>query len=407
MKILYVTNSFSGIDEMLFDAETSIKGLPPQYKVLEALVNRGDSIDMIVMHTRKRSELKIASPVLASISNIYLLYRNPNNNLAKVFTTFALHNLVKNLISANHYDFAYLHGANAASVTRIITSYGIPCGQRAYGINYGNITPSDNLSCSERMYMSIRYHPTITMLKAKKDFLLVTKCGSNPAREIEIVCKGNPPYRWYEWSNGFERFDKTKPLSDVVQTVTTQFLFMPSRIDPIKRQDLTLQIICNLKKLGNDDIHLIFAGRVDDEKYYQQLLNIVNSNDIADRVHFFGNLSQNDVLWLDSHSLAVVFFSQFVRGNVLLEALGNGSIVLVPEENNDVADLVMKNISGLTANDTLDAARQIIRLAHDVSLQKRLREGAKHVAETNLPSWDERVKWELDLIDDVAGNRKS
>jgi len=95
-------------------------------------------------------------------------------------------------------------------------------------------------------------------------------------------------------------------------------IFVPARITPIKNQMVVLKAINLLNKRGNN-FKIQFAGTIEDEAYYNQLMSFVSSKKMRDYVQFLGFISN-----VEKHyqKAVLIILPSYEEGtpNVILEA---------------------------------------------------------------------------------------
>jgi len=64
-------------------------------------------------------------------------------------------------------------------------------------------------------------------------------------------------------------------------------VLVPARVSPIKNQMLVIKAV---EILHSIDIHVDFAGNIEDDSYYQQLIAEVQANNISDKITFCGHV---------------------------------------------------------------------------------------------------------------------
>lgn len=111
-----------------------------------------------------------------------------------------------------------------------------------------------------------------------------------------------------------------KNLPSCTKTPDELYILVPARINPIKNQMVILRAIGNLR--GNIKIKCCFAGQIEDENYYQQLLKYTRDEKLGDMVSFPGYVKNIDELYSKAD---MIILSSYEEGtpNVILEAYLN------------------------------------------------------------------------------------
>ena len=135
MKILYVATAYAGLDSLLLNGATRIDGLPPQTKVLRALVERGDEVDMVIHIDGEARPLDIACDWLKRLNVIETVFRK-QGLMEKLGFIRRMNSIVKRYLAEGNYDFVYLVGDACTRGARYARLEGVPCGQRLFG-SYG------------------------------------------------------------------------------------------------------------------------------------------------------------------------------------------------------------------------------------------------------------------------------
>lgn len=403
--ILYCSSGLNGLDSLLFEGAKEEKGLPSQTKVLKALLDSGNEVHIIAgKHAGQTIDIgpgwlnEAASLSVVEAGGSLKTDLTPKNIARRALFFIRFNFAVRKALAKHRFDLVYLHGEQASMAAKEAHAKGVPCGQRAYGSLLGQL-PSGS---RERWFLTrLRYPHTFSALKLKKDFVIATKDGSEVDKLALRVCKKTPPYDLYLWSNGVD-FLPCETLNEWDEerlSLKQRFMFCGARIDKSKNQLFAINVLHYLKCMGIGDLHLVLAGEVSDPVYHSKLVAAVERYDLDDRVHFLGSVQRSLVLKL--HRLSVASFStydNYSRGNSFLEGMAVGAVSVVLRGDRSVADLVVDGVSGLCVEDEQEAARRVASLLNDKELSDRIRVNARKKTEEIVPSWDERVAQELDLI---------
>ncbi len=403
--ILYCSSGLSGLGPLLFEGAKEEEGLPSQTKVLKALLDSGDEVH-IVAGKHAGQAIDVGSEWLSRVASISTVEaggplerdRSLANIVRRVSFPARFNSAVRRALSGHHFDLVYLHGEQVSMAAKEALARGVPCGQRAYGSSLGQLPCKSGIGW---LWVRFRHPRAFGTLKRGKDFVIATKDGSEVDKLALKVCRKSPPYDLYLWSNGVD-FLSREMLDEWDEerlSLKQRFMFCGARIDKSKNQLFAINVLHYLKCMGIGDLHLVLAGEVSDPVYHSKLVAAVERYDLDDRVHFLGSVQRSLVLKL--HRLSVASFStydNYSRGNSFLEGMAVGAVSVVLRGDRSVADLVVDGVSGLCVEDEQEAARRVASLLNDKELNDRIRVNARKKTEEIVPSWDERVAQELDLI---------
>ena len=156
------------------------------------------------------------------------------------------------------------------------------------------------------------------------------------------------------------------------------FLFMVSRLTPLKRADLLIRALATA---DGDGIKAIIAGDGDER---DRLAALITELDLADRVQLVGSVSQPQLLNYYAHCRAVCFPPrQEDYGFVTVEAFASRKPVVTCTDSGGPAELVRDGATGFVVKPTPDAlAAAIRRLMEDQTLAETLGGHAWDVAQT-------------------------
>lgn len=145
------------------------------------------------------------------------------------------------------------------------------------------------------------------------------------------------------------------------------YVFYPSRLESLKRQDLLIEAARRL----TSGVKILIGGEGPQFARYQQL---IEGHDLADRVRLIGAFSEAERIALYAHSLAVAFppFDEDL-GYVTLEAMYAGKPVVTCRDSGGPLEFVVEGETGEVAEPTPEAlADAIDRLAADPERTRRM-----------------------------------
>jgi len=164
------------------------------------------------------------------------------------------------------------------------------------------------------------------------------------------------------------------------------YVFYPSRLDSLKRQDLAIESMRHVRS----DVRLKIAGAGPDEERYKQLARDLL---VADRVDFLGRVSDDELLDLYANCLGVVYppFDEDL-GYITMEAFLSRKPVITTTDSGGALEFVDDGVNGYIADPAPEKiAEKIDLLCSEGSSKKLGANGCSKIVDMNL-SWDETVK---------------
>ncbi|RLE90004.1 MAG: hypothetical protein DRN04_15685 [Thermoprotei archaeon] len=149
----------------------------------------------------------------------------------------------------------------------------------------------------------------------------------NEWEKIQLIKNGVDPKRIIVIPNGVEDYAYTLPLQqDNTMGKFQPYILFIGRISKSKNIDTVIKYLANL-----DNINFLIAGPIQDEKYYQYLIDLSKKLGVDHRVFFLGEVHDaREKYKLIDNSLAVVLLSyNETEPIVVKEAMARGKPVLV------------------------------------------------------------------------------
>lgn len=142
-----------------------------------------------------------------------------------------------------------------------------------------------------------------------------------------------------------ERFSRSEPLD---------YIFAPSRLESLKRQDLLIEAARYL----TTPVVLLIAGVGGQQARYQQL---IDQYQLQERVRLLGRISESEKLAYYAHSLAV-YFAPFDEdyGYITLEAWLSSKPVITATDSGGPAELITHEQDGWIVEPNAQAVAQVI-----------------------------------------------
>jgi glycosyltransferase involved in cell wall biosynthesis len=172
-------------------------------------------------------------------------------------------------------------------------------------------------------------------------------------------------------------------------------------LDRWKRIDRLIEAVPDLIALYPNVLVLIVGDGIERDN----LVRLSSTLGVGNYVKFTGAVPHTNVT--DYMHAADVFVSTQDAtnfGNHLLEAMVCGRCI-VTLNNGDTGNFITNNDNGilLEPDDLRSLPTAIAKLLHDDVLRKQLGDGALRYARQNFQTWDERMRTEVKLIEDLVG----
>ena len=163
------------------------------------------------------------------------------------------------------------------------------------------------------------------------------------------------------------------------------YFFFPSRINPIKRQELVVEALAHVP----EPVRVVFAGEPDSPRYMERLKKRVKELKVQDKVEWRGRVSEQEKFDLYARALMVIFTPvDEDYGYVTPEAMLSSKAVLTLEDSGGATEFVVNEQNGLLVQpDARSLAMAISRVWNDRAEAQRLGGNARrHVDGLDL-SW--------------------
>ncbi len=379
MKILYVTNFWSGFADVVNHGLEEPKGMPGFNLPIKELIKQGIEVDFVVLSYKEQINTNAASWLKKCHFHFF-------NGLG--FKNF---NTLRKLISSKDYDFIYGQGCKPAFWANLFANmYKVPCGVRLYGTFMGEVL-------NENIFKSFFKHPYEFMLyNIDKKFLLTTDDGTKG----DLVCNRfnivKSSYDFHYWVNGFD-IPLTKKNAEVYSEHDENLLFLPARFDRWKRQDMAIDILEVLVNRGLC-VRLLLCGHYFDKAYVKELEVKIKEKGLDELITLQESMPKEELYKNMVGSTALLFcydFSNF--GNVLIESSSLGALNVVRNDGSSNR-LIIDGETGILFDSIVGAADSIQAVIKGEVDSIKIRENCKAKARTVFTTWEKRISSEIELV---------
>jgi len=392
MRILYVTDLWSGLEDILCKGMREATGMPAFWRPLEWLVREGHEVDLIVIpQSRKQTTALNAGPAWLAKSRVHIATKNP------LWSPFEVLWQTKRFLTERHYDFVYCHGNLSYPALVFARWRKIPTGVRKYGTLL-----EEKLSQPSRWgaLLSVLTHLRECLVMAwPKDFLICTEDGTRGDLLHERFMKFPPAgYQFHFLRNGVERsaaIVRERCPSGVKSE--TPFIFYPARIDEWKRQTWAIEMVHEMHR-RELPVKLYLAGHITSEPFFRELNRQILAYGLEDSVHYLGLLGPAEMKFMYRRALATgAFYELSNLGNVAIEAL-SAAALFVYSDSRSLHGIVEDGINGIYVRSPREGAERLVRLYHSPEASEELRRQAARRADESFLSWEERCALEHSII---------
>ena len=393
MKILCITDVYQLLSGYIF-AKEAPQGQPGFYKFLQESQNRKHEVHII---------FRTGKPVVHKLSdNLYSYPGNFSQNTLDhlpfqfLFEVLSAVLLGLRLNRKMKFDVIYGQQSYGAAAGYILSRlFRVPNATRLYG------------SALYAQYGANKWRIILNNLKSALPFifpsryLIITQDGTQANKIAEAF--GVDGDRLRIWFNGIDKDAVIDQKADGVLwpvPAGTKSILWLGRLQGWKHPERALEAFDQLRKI-RDDVHLVFIGS---GSSVPALTTKVDQLQLNDCVHFLGSVSHKSVSAYCKKAdifLSLLDFSNL--SNTVIEAMSSGCCV-VALDNGDTDLLIKDGETGILVNpDSLSTLPNLLnKLLNDQEYRTSIGKRAQNFIYEHLPSWEERINQEVDLLENLA-----
>lgn len=393
MKILYITELWSGLEDLIIDGGKIASGMPSFLKPLEYMIHdKNVEIDIVIIGKEPRT-LNIQVDWLKNASIFWV----NNRSFLKMFS-------IIRIIRKGNYDFIYGQGEGGAwgNIPAILT-------RKPFGMRYYGTFLSRHLD--ENWFRFIFRNPLATLsYNLPKKFLLTTNDGTKGDKVHEKLCVCKRLYKFKYWLNGVNKVSNLLFSEDDIRgflekqkiNKDTYLLVYPARYDPWKRQHKAIEILEELPVAIKSNIKLLFCGHVYDKSYFDELKTIAYLKGLSDNIILENVIPNNLLQIILKRSFVVLSFYELSNlGNALIEAAINGCAIMTINDGS-TSFLIEHGKSGFLLNDDSFFSNKgkeiLVSLINDEQYHQMIKTNIKEISDISFSTWEERCENEYNLI---------
>ena len=405
MSYVFITRMFSGLYETIRDREWKPSGIPTFIRLVEKIALREMVTWFVVCRTKKESSIienGFRCIVFKERINMFVIPYTHIINSGKVnaflTTLSALYHIVITLKSINGRLF-YFDRSNIviAAIFKVISSS--PVVIRALGLY------PDQKELSTKILLKLMSFLTFMSYKIKYDLCVCTQDGSGVEYYVDKLL--NRKTKRAVLLNGVV---KNEGVGGDVRNARTDkriiFLFVGSLTQTKGIPELIDTFNRVSERCSNYKLMIVGKGEL-----FPRVSSFINERGLNDNIHLAGSVSLEEIR--SYYESADVYISLNKLGNLsntVLEAMSAGNcIVMLGKDNNTHTDestekLVPDNVVIRINRQNIvnDLTENIIDLIENPEKIAVYSERMRAFVKEFLWSWDERINYEMELLERVA-----
>ena len=410
MKAIIITRLYSGLKGVIENSEWNPYGVPAICKMIEGFNNRKLPLDVLFLCKTGTEGINIKRIkqycfdelpfVKISVLPYYSLRVN-SSKLKQIYNDIIQFFLVLKLFRIRHYDLAYFDRANIV-LAAIFSLIGVKTVVRFLGIaNFRYLMESKYVLFSPLVFLS---------LKAPFSLVICTEDGSPSKRLFSKCLNKSTPYRIM--INGVDKVSTLKKDKDFIKgkynfNDNGPVILFVGRLTEDKG---ARQFIDALIQLNNHtkEFHAVMICGGGDVTF---LRNILKSKGVEELVVFEKYVEQKNIMYYFHQSDIYVSLNKLGNlSNTVLEAMAVGNcIVMLGKEKETHTD---ESTERLVPDDVVirinrqdivnDLTDKLIDLIDNPEKINTYSERMKTFSKEFSWSWDERINYEMELLERVA-----
>jgi glycosyltransferase involved in cell wall biosynthesis len=373
--------------------------MPGFYRLLRGVEAKGHELH-VILRTDEQLMSKMSDQVFLYAGNTPARWRD---RLRGKFWLDVLSATLVGLGLGRRLSFDVVYGQLAyGAATGFLLSrlFGIPNATRQYGggVLYAQYGPSKWRILSRNLKAALPF-----LLPTEQ--LIVTQDGTQASQVARLF--GVKEECLQVWFNGVDKelvHQKEEDSIDWPVPDGNKSLLWLGRLWGWKQPGRAIDLLQGLLQMRSDT-HLVFVGFGD---WVPELESRVRELGLDGYVHFVGAVPHKHVWpYYRRCDLFLSLFDYSNLSNTVIEAMASGCCIVALNEG-DTRLLVRNGQTGfLIEKRSLETAPALVnRLLDDDKLRRDVGSHAQTFAQQHLPSWDERVDREIELLESLVASRK-
>lgn len=410
-RVFFLIGECSGFRNLVRDEAAVPEGAPAVYLPWLGYKKRGYDVDIFYIGRFKHERcVQFEGCVIHTVPRPWLgrvLAKVPGKNvkmdLRRVFENVGLYRSAARVARDRPPSVVYaLRPAYVHAARRLATDHDACFIKRFFGtLLYAELT-------GRQRERTLAEH--LTEKKAwlcPADMTIITNDGTNGDKVAELL--GLPREQYRVWFNGIDKtWTGTSQASAAYRSkiglsADDFVLLCLSRLAWWKRQDRIIRAMELIVKEA-PNARLVLAGEGGARPSLEKMVADLR---LTGCVRFLGAVPYNDVQTIMGMADVFLQMNDYSNlGNSLLEAMVCGRTI-VTWDVGGTSQVIADNQTGRLLPDPEPdtVARAVLELIEDREKARRLGQNARRFVEEKLPTWDERVNTEIDLVEDLCARK--
>ena len=252
-----------------------------------------------------------------------------------------------------------------------------------------------------KRYLKILTLPDILGYKTKTDVTIITDDGT---KGEEFIKQLQPDIKdIYFLRNGIDKNlfnsldSNTYILNKYQLNKDTKILLTVGRLSKLKRIDRSINLIPTIIK-SYENVCLVIVGN---GELYNELVFLSAKNKCENKIIFSDAVPHEELIhYYNSADIYLSFYDTSNAGNPLFEAMTTGNCIVTINTGDTKKFLPDGTGFVMDKNNMTEVANKIIELLKNDEHREKIGENARIYAQINIPDWDKRIKYEIDIISD-------
>jgi glycosyltransferase involved in cell wall biosynthesis len=407
MKILFVLNNYSGLEESLSSCKWRPAGMPAVTKLFDGLTKKNINFDVVFINRSGNlnrtvfSNVKFINFPKSSFSIIGTGCQNSGNFIIKFIKRhlfeIQLSKKIKRILNRKRYDILYCDRANVAQGALAVAYNREKVILRLHGVSF-------NYQKFKKLRFYISKFVDIISYKSKFSHVICTLEGGPAELFLKRYLSSDTPYSIL--LNGVDKGNYLINNSIYEKYMITDdcpVVLFTGRLEDDKNILKFVEVVLELRMKGvNSHVFIVGNG-----SYYEYVKNTFSNDELT---HVIGHVNHDEIYKF--YEIADIFVSLNKIGNLcntVLESIRSGCCVITFDSDNknerDVSTKSFLNDCAIFVNrcDMVnEVVMNVVHLSNNRKTLSIINRKTLAFGRVHLDSWDTRIQKEISLFESIS-----